>query len=242
MNNYKLTIQYDGTNYAGWQIQAKQNTVQQKISDSIEIILKERVNLIGSGRTDTGVHALRQIANFKSEQNIEQDKFLYSLNSILPFDITVLKLEQVGENFNARFDAKKRTYIYLITKHKSPFFLKYSYFYHYQTDCTKLNHLSDSFLGKKDFTSFSKKNSDTNNKICEVYEARWRETKEFVMFYISADRFIHGMVRTIVGTLLYALKNELENNYIENVFLEKNRQAASEAVPAKGLFLLRVKY
>lgn len=108
MNNYKLVIQYDGTEYSGWQIQKNQNTIQQKISDSIEIILKEKVNLIGSGRTDTGVHALGQVANFKTEQNIDVAKFIYSLNSILPNDIAVLKIEQVSEDFHARFDAKKK--------------------------------------------------------------------------------------------------------------------------------------
>ncbi len=242
MNNFKLIIQYDGTKYSGWQIQKNQNTIQQKISDSIEIILKEKVNFIGSGRTDTGVHALGQAANFKSEQKINIHKFQYSLNSILPNDIVVLKMERVSENFHSRFDAKKRTYFYLITKHKSPFYFRYSYFYPYQADIAKLNQLSTSFTGKKDFTSFSRKRSDTKNKICEVYEARWKETKDFILFYISADRFLHGMVRTIVGTLLYSLKNNLDGKYIEDIFSEKNREAADEAVPAKGLFLFKVKY
>jgi tRNA pseudouridine38-40 synthase len=242
MNNYKLTIQYDGTMYSGWQIQAKENTVQQKVSDSIGIILKEKVSLIGSGRTDTGVHALGQIANFRTVHTFDPNKFLYSLNSILPSDIGVLQLEKVSENFHARFDAKKRTYIYLISKHKSPFFFKYSYFYHYNTDCRLLNELSSIVIGKKDFTSFARKHSDTKNKICEVYEARWRETRDMVLFYITADRFLHGMVRTIVGTLLHTLKNDLDNKYLENIFAENDRTIAAEAVPAKGLFLFKVKY
>lgn len=242
LNNYKLTIQYDGTVYSGWQIQSGQNTIQQKMSDSIAILLNEKVNLIGSGRTDSGVHALGQIANFKTEQFIGNDKFLYSLNSILPQDISVLKIEQINEGFHSRYDAKKRIYIYLITKHKSPFLTKYAYFYHYQTDCTLLNRLSASVTGKKDFTSFSRKNSDTQNKICEVYEACWKETRDLVIFYISADRFLHGMVRTIVGTLLYAEKKNLDDKYLENIFSGKDRTLAAEAAPAKGLFLFKVKY
>lgn len=242
LNNYKITIQYDGSCYAGWQTQAQQNTVQQKLSESIEIILKEKINLIGSGRTDTGVHALGQVANFRTSGTLDANKFLYSLNSILPYDISVLNMEKVSENFHSRFDAKIRNYLYLITKHKSALFYKYSYFYHYPIDCLRLNELSRSILGKKDFTSFSKKKSDTENKICEVYQARWKETNGFVMFYISADRYLHGMVRTIVGTLLYTLKKELNNEYIENIFEQRNREAASESAPANGLFLFKVKY
>ena len=242
MNNYKLAIQYDGTDYSGWQIQKGQMTVQQKITESIETILKEKVNLVGSGRTDTGVHALGQAANFRTEQELDQHKFLYSLNSILPRDISVINLEKADEKFHARFDAKKRSYIYLISKYKSPFYDKYSWFYHFDIDCGKLNLLSESISGKQDYSSFSRKNTDTKNKICEIYEARWKETRNLVVFYISADRFLHGMVRAITGTLLFALKNNLEKEYIEEVIQVRDREKAAEAVPAKGLFLFKVKY
>ena len=242
VNNYKLTIRYDGTVYSGWQIQLGQNTIQQKISDSIAILLKEKVNLIGSGRTDTGVHAWDQVANFKTDQLISDEKFIYSLNSILPKDISVLKSEKVNENFHSRYDAKKRIYMYLITKHKSPFLTRYAYLYYYPVDCTILNRLSLSVTGKKDFTSFSRKNSDTENKICEVYDVCWKETRDLVIFYISADRFLHGMVRTIVGTLLFVFKTNLDNKYLENIFAGKDRTLAAEAAPAKGLFLFKVKY
>lgn len=242
MSNYKLTIQYDGTGYAGWQAQSKQNTIQEKISESIEILLKEKIILNGSGRTDTGVHALGQIANFRTSARLDKNKFLYSLNSILPYDISILNLEQVDDDFHARFDAKRRSYLYLITKHKSAFFHKYSFYYHYPIDCVRINELSRFFIGQKDFTSFSKKKSDTKNKICEVYEAQWKETRGFVIFYISADRYLHGMVRTIVGTLLNAMKRDFTGEYIENIFAKKDREAASESAPANGLFLFKVKY
>ena len=242
MNNYRILIQYDGSVYAGWQVQLKQQTVQQKIADSIEIILKGKINLIGSGRTDAGVHALGQVANFRTDQVINPGKFLFSLNSILPHDIAVLTLDQVNENFHSRFDAKKRIYAYIISKYKSAFYYKYSYFYHNEIDCAKLNLLSQSLIGRRDFTSFSKTRSDTKNKICEIFEVHWKETKGFVLFYISADRYLHGMVRSIVGTLLYALKNDFDRSYIENVIKEKRREAAAETVPARGLFLFKVKY
>jgi tRNA pseudouridine38-40 synthase len=242
LNNYKIKIQYDGTGYSGWQIQKDQITVQQKITEAIETIIKEKVNLIGSGRTDTGVHALGQIANFRTEQSLDQYKFLYSLNSVLPRDISILSLEKVNEDFHSRFDAEKRTYIYLISRYKSPFYFRYSYFYHSDIDCNRLNELSESITGKHDFTSFSKRNSDTRNKICRIYEARWKQTRGMVLFYISADRFLHGMVRAVTGTLLYAFRNNLDRSYLMRIMESKNREEAAEAVPAKGLFLYKVKY
>ncbi len=242
LNNYKLIIQYDGTGYSGWQIQKGQMTVQQKITESIEILLKEKVNLIGSGRTDTGVHALGQTANFRTEQEIDQHRFPYSLNSVLPRDISILKLEKVNETFHSRFDAKKRSYIYLISRYKSPFYSNYSWFYHPDIDCVKLNRLAESLPGRHNFSSFSRKNTDTKNMVCEIYLAHWKETRGLTVFYISADRFLHGMVRTIIGTQLFALKNNLGREYIEEVINARDREKAAEAVPAKGLFLFKVKY
>ena len=240
MNNYKLTIQYDGTNYAGWQIQSNAVTVQQIISDSIKVILKEEINLIGSGRTDTGVHALGQVANFRSENEIDLYKFKYSLNAILPADISIIDIQKTVQSFHSRFDAKKRSYIYLFSKFKSPFFNRYSFFYHGKINCFDLNELSKNILGNKDFTSFGRKNSDTENKICNIFDINWKETKGLIIFKIEADRFLHGMVRTIIGTLLKAVDEDY--NYIENVFSQRNREAAGEAVPANGLFLFKVKY
>lgn len=242
MNNYKLIIQYDGTNYCGWQIQENSITVQQKITDAIGTITNENVNLIGSGRTDSGVHALGQTANFKCEQEIDIYRFKHSLNSILPFEISVLLMEKVDKSFHARFDAKKRSYLYFITQYKSPFLLNYSLHYHDSINTEKMNRISKELLGEHDFTSFSKKISDTENKICTIYSASWRETKGLIMFYVEADRFLHGMVRTIVGTVLKAVKSDYSGDYIRGVFNAMNREAAGEAVPSKGLFLFKVKY
>ncbi len=126
MNNYKLEIQYNGKNYAGWQIQANASTVQQTIMDKIETLTKEKVNLIGSGRTDAGVHALGQVANFRTEIELDLSQFNYSLNSLLPQDISIVKSEKVSDSFHSRFDAKKRAYIYLFTQVKSPFYNEYA--------------------------------------------------------------------------------------------------------------------
>lgn len=242
MKNYKLIIQYDGTEYAGWQIQENSNTVQKTITDAIELLLKEKINLIGSGRTDSGVHAFGQAANFRTENKIDIYRFKHSLNSILPYDISIKKMEEVSEDFHARYDAKKRVYFYLISKTKNPFFRNYSYFYHKEIDLTKLNHLSKIITGTKDFTSFSRKNSEVENKICTIYEICWREIRELIVFYIKADRFLHGMVRTIVGTLLRSQELPESENYLKEIFELRNREAAFEAVPAKGLFLYKAEY
>lgn len=242
MSNYKLIIQYDGTDYTGWQTQSGTRTIQQTITDSIEVIIKERVNLIGSGRTDTGVHAIGQTANFRTETDIDIYKFKHSLNSVLPFDISVTQMEKTGQEFHARFDARKRTYIYILSKHKSPFFRKYAYHYYENLSIELLNSISKIFIGSKDYSSFCRKNEEVDNKICEIYDAIWYEKDELTIFEISANRFLHGMVRTITGTILKAAKMNNNINYIEKIFSEKSREAAPMAVPAHGLFLFKVEY
>jgi tRNA pseudouridine38-40 synthase len=244
LNNYKLLIQYDGTDFAGWQVQDNAVTVQGEILKGIKTILKADVNLIGSGRTDTGVHALGQTANFRIEEELNLFKFRHSLNAIIPDSISVIEIEKVGENFHSRFDAKKRSYLYLISNVKTPFYQKYSYNFSpiNSYDISNLNSVSKTFTGKHDFTSMARKNTEVNNKICTVYDAHWRKEKLLTMFYIEADRYLHGMVRTIVGTILNAAKNNYDVKYILEVLDKKDREAAGEAVPAQGLFLFKVRY
>lgn len=242
MKNYKLIIQYDGTNYSGWQIQKNSKSIQQKITEAVEILLKEKINLIGSGRTDSGVHAIGQAANFRTESEIDIYRFKHSLNSILPADILISAMEEVDAEFHARFDAKKRTYLYLLTQTRSPFYKNYSYFYPRKIDLQKLNLLCNLFLGEKDFTSFSKKNAEIENKNCNVYKAYWRRKGEVILFSIQASRYLHGMVRTIVGTLLNAQDQDDPKTFIQEIFNSQNREEAFESVPAKGLFLYKVEY
>jgi tRNA pseudouridine38-40 synthase len=242
MFNYKMTIQYDGTAYAGWQIQQNALTIQEVISNSIKQILQEEINLIGAGRTDSGVHAIGQVANFMSGTELDLQKFQYSLNSVLPRDISITSIEPVEEDFHSRFSAKKRSYIYLISGQKSPFFDRFAYTYFSEMETEKLNVLSSVFIGEKDFSSFSKNNPDVKNKICEVYEVRWRRQKNLLIFYIEADRFLYGMVRAIVGSLIKANSLDEGIGYLKNIFDQKDRSFAADAVPAKGLFLFKVKY
>lgn len=244
MHNYKLTIQYDGTDFYGWQSQPNKNTVQDRIIEALKTITKEEINLIGSGRTDSGVHALGQVSNFHTNQKLNFFEFKYSLNSLLPNEISVVKIAEVEKDFHSRFDAKKRTYIYLISKKKSPFFYKYSYL---KTNIDEsyvkyLRELSKAFVGVNDFSSFSKTKSEAQSKICKVSEILWRDTKDFLIFKIAADRFLHGMVRTIVGTLLFAVDNRKDENYLKEILEMKDRRAAHKSISANGLFLFKVKY
>lgn len=242
MNNYKLTIQYKGTNFAGWQIQENAVTIQQTLRDSIQTVIKEEINLIGAGRTDSGVHAFGQVANFRTLQKLDLFKFNYSVNSILPKDISIIHSEEVNIDFHSRFDAKKRSYFYFITWQKSPFYYDYTHYIFNEFNIEYLNELSKVFLGKNDFSSFCRKNTETENKICNVYSINWRKNKNLLIFYIEADRFLHTMVRSIVGTILFAEKEEISINKIKEILESKNRENAFEAVPSKGLFLNKIKY
>jgi len=242
MYNYKMLIQYDGSRYCGWQIQQNSISVQGTIVNSIKTIIGEDVNLIGSGRTDSGVHALGQVANFRTEQKLESYRFCYSLNSIMPPDISVKNMQEVPESYHSRFDAKKRSYLYLISKIKSPFFYNYTYRYKGELNIAKLNVLGEVLIGVNDFTSFCKSVSETENKVCKINQVHWREKGDLIIFFIEADRFLHGMVRAIAGTLLTISKSGGDTNNLLKILKSKNREAAGEAVPAKGLFLFKVKY
>jgi tRNA pseudouridine38-40 synthase len=242
LRNYKLIVQYDGTNYAGWQIQLNALSVQGVIQDAINLITNEKTNLIGAGRTDSGVHSLGQTSNFRIEKELDLYRFKHSLNSILPKDIAIKSIVEVHEDFHSRYDAVKRSYIYLISKSKSPFYDKYSWWYHGPVNCERLNILSEYFIGEKNYTAFARKATETENKICFINEIRWKEWKDHIIFYIEADRYLHGMVRTLVGTLLNTLKLNLNIDYLRDVINKRDRENAGEAVPSKGLFLYKVKY
>lgn len=242
MNNYLLSIQYDGSNYNGWQYQANARSVQEEIEKSLKIILKEEVKIIGSSRTDAGVHALDQKANFRIEKTLDTFKLDYSLNSILPKDIYVKEISSVPENFHSRFDAKKRSYIYLISNKKSPFYSNYSYFYPSNIDIDYLNNISKIIIGENDFAAFCKKSNELQNKTCVVFDAHWIRKNDLTIFKISANRFLRGMVRAIVGTFLLAEKKKLSFEEIEMIINKHKREYAGQNVPAKGLFLYKVEY
>ena len=244
MNNYKLTIQYDGTDFAGWQIQKNAETIQDELMKCINILTREEASLIGAGRTDAGVHALGQVANFRTQMGIDIPKFQHSLNSMLPYSIAVSSMEKVDEKFHSRFDAKSRSYYYIFNSVKSPFYKKYSYYYPHSVifSTIELNEISKSLIGNRDYSSFAKTGSETETNFCDVKIARWHRKKSFLIFYIEANRFLRGMVRAIVGTLLERVENRADSISIEEIFEKKNRDAAGRSVPAQGLILYNVRY
>ncbi|HEX3074160.1 MAG TPA: tRNA pseudouridine(38-40) synthase TruA [Ignavibacteriales bacterium] len=242
MNNYKLLIQYDGTDYAGWQIQNNAVSVQSRITEAIEVLLKEKINLIGAGRTDAGVHALGQTANFRTEADIDIWKFRYSLNALLPKDIFIPQIEPVPENFHSRFDANKRSYLYIIMKERNPFYYKYASVLRNKLDVDRLNRISSALIGEHDFSSFGKKLDEKEHGKCILHFAHWKETKGFIIFNIEANRFLRGMVRSIVGTLTELCDNNMTKESITEILSAKNRDAAGMSAPPQGLFLYKVKY
>ncbi|MBA4251074.1 MAG: tRNA pseudouridine(38-40) synthase TruA [Chlorobiaceae bacterium] len=242
MNNYKLIIQYDGTDFCGWQIQRNEPSIQGEISNAIETILREKINLIGAGRTDAGVHALGQTANFKSEVELDFYRFKHQLNSILPKSISITEIANVEEKFNSRSSAKKRIYFYLITNIKSPFYFRYSHFQNIKYNVDKLNLISKKIIGTYDFSAFTKNVAEVENTICTVKNAWWKETKNFYIFMIEGNRFLHGMVRSITGTILNIHNSSGNENEMSEILGSKERKNSGESLPAKGLFLYKIKY
>ncbi|MDP2303703.1 MAG: tRNA pseudouridine(38-40) synthase TruA [Ignavibacteria bacterium] len=242
MKNYKIIIQYDGTPFCGWQIQKNGRTVQGVLTDALSTVLREKITINGSGRTDTGVHAIGQCANFRTGKVLNEREFVYSVNSILPKEISIISFVEVDFEFHPRFDARRRIYYYMISHKKSPFYFDYSMYRLVNLNIEKLNHYSNQIMGEHDFTSFAKTADQAENKVCTVYDARWRKSGFLTIFRIEADRFLHSMVRTIVGTLLKAHDENFHDDRITNIILSKDRTQASEAVVSKGLFLYKVIY
>ncbi|MCF8262182.1 MAG: tRNA pseudouridine(38-40) synthase TruA [Melioribacteraceae bacterium] len=244
MPNYKLLIEYDGTDFAGWQEQPDAPTIQSEIKSAIQKITQQKINLIGSGRTDSGVHAKGQVANFRIDRKLDTYRFPHAVNSLIPPSISIRSFEEVEQDFHARFDAKKRTYLYIFSRKKSAFYNRYSFLNKevFDMNINNLRDVSGLFVGKHDFTSFSKKNTEVNNKICAIEKIRWIPRSDRIYFFISADRYLHGMVRTIIGTLLKSIKESDSKNYIHKIFELKDRNVAGESVPSNGLFLYKVEY
>lgn len=244
MFNYKMIIRYDGKKYAGWQKQLNSPTVQGQLENALGICLRTPVSITGSGRTDTGVHALGQVANFRIEEKLDLFRVKHSINALVPDDIAVIKIEEVEEEFHSRFDAVSRAYIYLFSRDKSPFYKDYSWHnpevFGYDIDL--LNKISVTLCGEHDFTSFSRKNEEQENKICTIEDIHWRITGDKLLFYISGNRFLHGMVRAVIGTLLKVYKGEKPKEKLLSILEQKDRSAAAQSVPGQGLFLYKVRY
>lgn len=242
MPNYKIKIAYDGTAYNGWQIQKNGATVQGTITAALETLLRHPVTLHGAGRTDTGVHAFAQYGNFTTEVELDAFRFLYSLNSMLPFDISVKEMETVPDDFHARHSATARSYLYFISKKKEPFFYKYSHYLYAPPKAEVLNEFSPLLLNTNDFAAFSKNIAEQQHTLCSLHSVHWKEQKDFLIFHIEGNRFLHGMVRTLIGTMLLLAPEKNRRELMEEIIYNRDRTKAGEAVLARGLFLRSVKY
>jgi tRNA pseudouridine38-40 synthase len=243
MKNYKITIQYDGTDFSGWQKQKFQKSIQGTIEEKIKIITKEDVNLIGAGRTDAGAHAIGQVANFYLEQEINFSKFLYSLNSLLPESIFIKDIEVVNDEFHARFDAKKRKYVYIIRNSKNPFYQKYSYLYKNNLDIKKLNNYAKYLIGEHNFFNFCKETEDVKHYNCIMYNLQFHKYNDLIIVELLANRFIYGMIRTTIGTLLKFHDNNLPAELLLEILNLQNYNPFKQfIVPAHGLILKKVYY
>lgn len=241
---YFFELSYSGKAYAGWQIQPRVNTVQKTIQNGISKLFSNRsINVVGCGRTDTGVHATKYYLHVDLPNRFENDQLRYKLNKILPSDIAIHNVIQVKPDAHARFDAISRTYIYKINTFKNPFLNDLSWFHPVPLDLNKMNAAALHLLGKKDFTSFSRLHTDVRTNICEVTVAYWEELENGdLIFKISANRFLRNMVRAVVGTLVDVGRGKTTSNSVKEILLVKNRSAAGTSAPAHGLYLSDVSY
>ena len=244
MRNIKLTIEYDGTNYHGWQIQPNAITIQAAIQDALAKITKIQTQIIGAGRTDTGVHAAGQVANFHTPSQMSPTAFQKALNATLPRDIVITDVEEVSPDFHARFSAVSRTYRYTILNRPYPSALLRSstYFFPNPIDVHGADTACRSLVGARDFSSFQRSGSERINPICEICECRCWQEQDLVYFEIEADAFLRGMVRAIVGTILKLRDRKDDVNQLHKILDAQNRSAAGASVPPHGLSLLRIKY
>lgn len=239
---YFLDISYNGMAYHGWQVQENAHTVQAEIEDALTKLLKTPTTVMGSGRTDTGVHASQQIAHFDSAQELDVIDLQYKLNSFLTTNVAINNIRQVQEEAHARFDAEERSYRYLIHQKKSPFNQHLSYYFSRPLNMELMNKAALEMLGTKDFESFSRVKTEVNNFICTIREAQWRMENDSLVFSVTANRFLRGMVRAIVGTLLEVGLGKLTVEGFVRVIDHKDRKAAGRAVPPQGLYLCKVTY
>lgn len=244
VRNIKLTVSYEGTEYYGWQTQLNRVTIQETIEQAISTVMKQKVKLIGSGRTDSGVHALGQIANFSADTNIPQDKIKIALNSVLPKDIRIIDSVDVPIEFNSRYDAHDKTYMYQIYNDRvwSPFYSRYSCFVPVSMQFDKMNVAINSLNGTHDFAGFMASGSQVKTSVRTIYETKLVKENNLIKFYINGNGFLYNMVRIIAGTLIDIGKGCKDINCIEEAIINKERTLLGQTAPAQGLFLMKVNY
>ena len=245
IRRFFLELSYKGTAYHGWQIQPNAITVQEVLDKALSIFFRQKIETVGCGRTDTGVHATEFYAHFdllNAEIEIQNPRIIQSLNALVPYDIAINGIIEVEPEAHARFDATLRSYEYHIHHQKHPFKHGLSWLVKDELDIEAMNEASRIILEYRDFSCFSKSNTQVFTNNCVVSFAEWKYTSGDLVFYISADRFLRNMVRAIVGTLIPIGRGEFEPEGIRNIIESKNRSNAGASVPACGLYLTKVVY
>ena len=244
MKRFLMRISYDGTFFNGWQSQKNGRTVQQEIEKALSEIAKQPIGIIGSGRTDAGVHALRQYAHFDFPVQMTSKQITSAIRSKLPPDISVTDIFPVTNDFHARYNAIQRKYLYFVTTNLTPFNRFYrTYFPKTFISITKIHKCLPYFRGNHDFTSFSKFNPDIKNNLCEIYHFSCMKKKDDIIFEISANRFLHNMVRRIVGTIINISRTDTNPEIIPMLFeMKRPQHKLISTSPSQGLFLADVNY
>lgn len=242
--NIKLTISYDGTNYHGWQKQIGDITIQSSIEDAIYRLTGENVDLIASGRTDSNVHAIGQVANFKTNSNILPEKYFLALNSMLEEDIRIIKSEEVDINFNSRFDAKRKTYLYQIYNDRflSPFYRKFSWHIPYELKISSMEKALKILEGEHDFKAFMASNSGVKSTIRTIYNTGITKEKDIIKIEITGNGFLYNMVRIIVGTIAEIGSKRRDISCMQDAINLGKRNLLGITAKPQGLFLKRVEY
>lgn len=244
MRNIYLKLMYKGTNYSGWQRQENAVTIQEVLENAIYKVTSEKVKTVASGRTDKGVHALGQVINFHTDTKIKEENIKFAINYNLPLDIRVIESREVEEDFNARFSAKEKTYVYLIdnSEVKNPFYIENAMNINYKLDIEKMISEAKSLIGIKDFSSFYKvEKNNPKNPIRNIKKLTIEKEENLIKIEITAESFLYNMVRIIVGTLI-DIGSSRNKMSIEEILSKKDRKYAGFTAEAKGLYLKEVIY
>lgn len=243
MPRYFIEVSYKGTNYSGFQIQQNANSIQAEVEKAFKIFFKKKFELTGSSRTDAGVHAFQNFFHFDVDDQLNfQNDFQYNLNSIIPKDIVIKKIFPVNDSAHCRFDAVSREYKYFIYQDKDPFLQDTAFYYPYKLDLGKLNQAAQQIITCEDFTSFSKRNTQVKNFICQILKSEWYVEEDKIIYNVTANRFLRGMVKGLVGTMLRIGTNKISLNEFSKIIEKKDCNKADFSPPSHGLFLDAVNY
>jgi tRNA pseudouridine38-40 synthase len=239
---YLLELSYKGTHYHGWQKQPNAHSVQAELEQKLSLLLGSATEVLGCGRTDTGVHARYYVAQFDYNHEINGGQLAQRLTKMLPDDIAVHSIRRTTDDFHARFDARQRTYEYWITQKPDPFLTETAWYVYGNLDVDMMNEAAALLLTHSDFECFSKVHTDVKTFVCEIAFARWERKDDKLIFTIKANRFLRNMVRAIVGTLIEVGRKKMTIAEFNRILASKDRSEAGQSVPAHGLFLTEVIY